>query len=255
MTLVEVSDIEVQVLVEEHFGQLFGRSPVMREALAALYALALGSSDVLITGETGTGKELAARALHVCSSRTAGRLSVIDCGREEAFVSFAHDTFGFVEAADHGTLFVDEVSLLSPEHQVELLHLLERRVVTKPGEERPRKLDIRVVVTTNSDLLQMVAAGKIREDLFTRLSQSQIAMPPLRARGDDVLDLAEHFLAEVAQARGLPLHLSPKSKRNLLFQWWPGNVRELKLLIEAGGWLADLPEVELRLSYIQPILH
>lgn len=262
VALARVDDVEVQVSTNARLCEMYGRSEAMRETFAHLAKLASTPLDVLITGETGTGKELAARAIHQCSSRATGPWTVLDCStqgrtlieavlfgyRRGAFTGADADRPGLIEAANKGTLFIDEVGELPLELQVKLLRALDRREVTRIGETQPRRVDIRVVAATNRNLVRMVADGQFREDLFFRLSKAQVELPPLRTRGDDVVELAERFLDEVAQARGVELHLSEKTKRELLSYRWPGNVRELKNHVERDGYLADGAEVEIELT-------
>jgi transcriptional regulator with PAS, ATPase and Fis domain len=262
VVLASVDDVEVRVSTSDRLGEMYGRSEVMREMFALLAKLAHTPLDVLITGETGTGKELAARAIHQCSSRSPGPWTVLDCStqgrtlieavlfgyRRGAFTGADADRPGLIEAAHKGTLFIDEVGELPLELQVKLLRALDRREVTRIGETQPRRVDIRVVAATNRNLVRMVADGQFREDLFFRLSKAQVELPPLRTRDRDAVELAERFLDDVAQARGIELHLSEKTKRELLSHRWPGNVRELKNYVERDGHLADGPEVVLKLT-------
>ena len=261
IALSSVEDVEVPVSAENQLGEMYGRSPVMRELFASLSKLAATPLDVLVTGETGTGKELAAQALHQYSSRVHGPWVVLDCGtqgptlieavlfgyRRGAFTGAEADRPGLIETAHGGTLFIDEVGELPLDLQVKLLRALDKREVTRIGETQPRKVDIRVVAATHRNLVEMVAKGAFREDLLFRLSQAQVEMPPLRSRSDDVVFLAERFLEGVARAQGTERRLSEESKRELLLHRWRGNVRELKNIVERDGYLADGPEVSIRL--------
>ncbi|MCB1155616.1 sigma-54-dependent Fis family transcriptional regulator, partial [bacterium] len=168
ITLSSVGDVEVPMYAEDRLGEMFGRSPAMREIFARIVKLARTPLDVLVTGETGTGKDLAARALHAASSRAKGPWVVLDCGtqgralieavlfgyRRGAFTGADSDRAGFVEAAHGGTLFIDEVGELPLDLQVRLLRVLDRREVTRIGETHQRTVDIRVVAATNRDLVQ-----------------------------------------------------------------------------------------------------
>ena len=238
---------------EDRLGEMFGRSPAMREIFARSVKLARTPLDVLVTGETGTGKDLAARALHAASSRAKGPWVVLDCGtqgralieavlfgyRRGAFTGADSDRAGFVEAAHGGTLFIDEVGELPLDLQVRLLRVLDRREVTRIGETHQRTVDIRVVAATNRDLVQMVAEGKFREDLFFRLAKARVELPPLREREDDAVFLAERFLEQIAQERGVELRLSDEARAQVASYRWPGNVRELFHAIEREAYMAD----------------
>lgn len=257
-----VDDIEVRISTSDRLGEMYGRSVTMRELFALLAKLAKTPLDVLITGESGTGKDLAARALHECSSRALGPFTVLDCGaqgrtliegilfgyRRGSFTGAEEDRPGLIESAHGGTLFIDEVGEIPLDLQVKLLRALDRREVTRIGDTHPRKVDFRVIAATNRNLVRMVADGRFREDLFFRLSKAPVEMPALRARGSDVVELAERFLEEVGQARGMVLRLSEQTKRDLVSHPWRGNVRELRNYVERHGYLTEGHEVELKLT-------
>lgn len=259
--LSSVDDIEVPLYADDRLGEMIGRSDVMREIFARLVKLAGTPLDVLVTGQTGTGKDLAARALHAASDRAQGPWIVLDCGaqgrslieatlfgyKRGSFTGAETDRAGFIEAAHGGTLFIDEIGELPLDLQVRLLRALDRREVTRIGETRPRKADIRVVAATNRDLLRMVSEGKFREDLFFRLAKAHVEMPPLRTRGDDVVLLAEYFLGRVALARGVELRLSEAAREELRSHHWRGNVRELHNTIEREGYLTEKTEVDVHI--------
>ncbi|MEX1363065.1 MAG: sigma 54-interacting transcriptional regulator [Nannocystaceae bacterium] len=248
-----VDDVDARIVPEGRLGAMVGSSPVMRETFAKLRSLAKMPLDVLVTGETGTGKELACRAIHELSACRGGPLVTLDCGTlarslteaaifghsKSAFTGSESDTPGFVERANDGTLFIDEIGELPLDLQVKLLRVLDRREVTRLGETRPRTVDMRVVAATNRDLDKMVAEGHFREDLFFRLSHARVELPPLRRRGDDVIGLAEWFAQQVSQLRGLPILISESAKNALRQHSWPGNVRELFNVIQYAAHMTE----------------
>ena len=230
---------------------LVGSSPPMQEVFKQISLVAPTDLPVLITGETGTGKDLAARAIHAHSPRrhrpfvatSLGALapSVIESELfghvRGAFTGATADRPGLFAIADGGTLFLDEIGEAPLDLQVKLLRALETREVTPVGAAAPRKLDVRVIAATNRDLVAAIAAGTFREDLYHRLHVFPIHMPPLAARGDDIDTLAAHFLAR--HAAGRPTPAMSEAFRVALRSWpWPGNVRELKHAIEYAAVVA-----------------
>jgi DNA-binding NtrC family response regulator len=208
---------------------------------------------VLIEGETGTGKELVARALHFDGARSKGPFVEFNCasipshlleaelfGHEKGAFTDAKDRrVGLVEAADGGTLFLDEVGEIDLLLQAKLLKLLEDRTIRRLGSVRERKVNLRIISATNCNLEQMVQEGKFRRDLFFRLRIITIKVPPLRARGDDVLTLAEHFVGQHGKRYGKPgLRFSADARAVLKGYSWPGNVRELRNMLEQTVLLA-----------------
>ena len=242
---------------------LLGDSPAMsglRERIARLLdaeaSMQAPPPPVLIGGETGTGKELIARALHFDGPRASGPFIELNCaalptalvegelfGHERgAFTDAREKRIGLIEAASGGTLFLDEVGELDLALQAKLLRVLESRTVRRLGAVRERPVDVRVVAATNRHLRELVDAGRFRADLFFRLSIIGLTAPPLRERGEDVLLLARHFLQLHARAYGRPApQLTAAARTRLLAHDWPGNVRELRNLLEqlvvfsAGG--------------------
>ncbi|UCO97560.1 sigma-54 dependent transcriptional regulator [Metapseudomonas lalkuanensis] len=227
---------------------------MVRQVLAAEERMAGEDLPVvLIEGETGTGKELVARALHFDGARRKGPFVEFNCasipshlleaelfGHEKGAFTDAKDRrVGLVEAADGGTLFLDEVGEIDLLLQAKLLKLLEDRTIRRLGSVRERKVNLRIISATNCNLEQMVQEGKFRRDLFFRLRIITIKVPPLRARSDDVLTLAEHFVAQHGKRYGKPgLRFSPEAKAVLRGYSWPGNVRELRNMLEQTVLLA-----------------
>jgi DNA-binding NtrC family response regulator len=255
MRLVEVGKIDVQVSESAELGPLFGESVAMRELFAVILKLAPSPIDLLITGETGTGKELVARTLHDASRRAAGPFVTLDCStlaptladgiifgfQRGAFTGAEKDQAGLFEQADGGTLFIDEIGELPPDMQVKFLSALDRRQVTRLGEPGVvRKINVRVVAATNRDLQAEVRKGRFREDLYHRLGHAALRLPPLRERGLDVLSLARQFLAELARDEDLAApDLADDAKTLMVAYDWPGNVRELKAAIRQAAYLCD----------------
>lgn len=220
---------------------LVGSSRVMQEVYKRIGLLAQSDAGVLILGETGTGKELVARAIHEHSARRGKPFVAVNCGAipenlveselfghvRGAFTGASTDRAGRFEAAHGGTLLLDEVGELPAPAQVKLLRVLDSQVVELVGSTEPIHLDVRILAATNRDLRQAVAAGTFREDLYYRLAIMQIDVPALRDRPEDILPLAEHFLAE--RVGGEPsLAISPPAARLLERYDWPGNVRQLR---------------------------
>ena len=249
--------LELPLYAGDAFGSLLGRSVPMRQAFALLARAAQSEATVLLLGETGTGKDLAAEAIHQASPRAGGPFVVVDCGTiAEALVEselFGHERGAFTGAVERrigafaaahgGTIFLDEVGELPLSLQPKLLRVLERKTVKAVGGNSVRKIDVRVVAATNRDLRADVNRGTFREDLFFRLSVVTVRLPPLRERGEDVAALAERFWSQGGQGDALPEAL----RQRLSSQRWDGNVRELRNAIErartlgAGFALAEPP--------------
>jgi DNA-binding NtrC family response regulator len=237
--------------------RLIGKSELLREVQKQIGRAAASDSTVLLTGETGTGKEVAARVLHDVSLRKRGPFVAINCAAipaelieselfghvKGAFTGAAADRPGRFAQANGGTLFLDEIGDLPLNMQPKLLRALQERVVTPLGGERNVSIDVRIVAATHRELSTEVAARTFREDLFYRLNVIPIHLPPLRERPADIPQLATHFLA-LAAARGAPARsLSPAAEGCLLAYPWPGNVRELKNAMERVTALARGPLV------------
>lgn len=238
---------------------LLGKSPIFLTEMHKLPAISQCDVTVLIAGETGTGKELVARAIHSLSDRQRNSFVPVDCGaipqelaeselfghEKGAFTGAASKTVGLIGSANHGTLFLDEVDSLSLGTQAKLLRFLERREYRPVGSTSLQHADVRVISATNTDLRERVSDGRFREDLFYRLKVVQMRLPPLRDRGEDILLLAQHFVRKYAsqfqrRARGI----AKDGVARLLSHRWPGNIREVQNVIEAavalseGEWLA-----------------
>jgi PAS domain S-box-containing protein len=241
-------------------SEILGRSAALQSALHDVDQVAGTDASVLILGETGTGKELIARAIHARSTRKSKPLVRVNCaaipkdlveselfGHEKgAFTGATAKRDGRFELADGGTIFLDEVGELSPEVQVKLLRVLQEGEFEPVGSSRTRKVDVRVLSATNRDLAAMMSAGSFREDLYYRLSVFPIRVPPLRERGDDVALLAEEFAQRLARKMGRSVGpLSDEGKRRLLAYEWPGNVRELANVIERAVITARAGKLDL----------
>lgn len=237
---------------------IIGTCEAMRQVRQTIRRAAEVDAPVLITGETGTGKELAARAIHDARAGRKGVFVKVDCstlaanlveselfGHDRgAFTDALTDKKGLVEVASDGTLFLDEIGNLPITLQPKLLRLIEESIFRKVGGIKDIRVRVRIIAATNADILQDIAQGNFREDLFYRLNVIPLELPPLRHRGGDVLLLADHFIRSLSrdlkkEVRGL----SPSATETMLAYDWPGNIRELRNLIEReiifsrGGWL------------------
>jgi len=235
--------------------RLLGVSAAMRDVQKQIGRAAMSDATVLLTGETGTGKEVAARVLHAASGRHAGPFVAVNCAaipadlleselfghRRGAFTGAHADRAGRLVEADGGTLFLDEIGDMPAAMQAKLLRALQERQVMPLGADRATAIDIRVVAATHRDLAAAVADGTFREDLFYRLNVIPLHLPPLAERVADILPLAAHFLGNAAGMRAL--HLTNDAQRALLDHRWPGNVRELRNVMERAAALAPGPAV------------
>jgi two-component system response regulator HydG len=261
--------------VDEPLG-LVAKSPKMQHAVDLARRVAKVDATVLITGESGVGKERVARLIHEESTRAAGPFVAINCGAitetlleselfghtRGAFTGAASDRPGLFEAASRGTLLLDEIGEVSPGMQVKLLRVLQEREIRRVGENKSRPVDVRVLAATNRDLAHGVSADIFRQDLYYRLKVVELHVPPLRDRRDDILPLARLLLAEVAVRMNRTISgLAPSAADQLLRYDWPGNVRELENAMERAVALArgsrvaleDLPE-EIRQVFPKPVV-
>ena len=246
--------VELPLADSERFGRLWGRSTAMRRLFAVAGRVAASDVTVLIEGETGTGKDALAEAIHLTSTRAAGPLIVVDCGavppnlfeselfghERGAFTGADRARAGVFEEADGGTLFLDEIGELPLPLQPKLLRVLEAREVRRIGSAQARKVNVRVVAATNRDLREEVNRGTFRQDLYFRLEVMRLRVPPLRERPDDIPVLVEHFRS-LAKPSDAAAPFSDETMRNFVAHPWPGNVRELRNAVERLTVLDDVP--------------
>jgi PAS domain S-box-containing protein len=243
----EVHDLRRQLQTRPRFHAFVGASPAMNHVYEQIQDLSTVESTVLIEGETGTGKELVARAIHETSRRKARPFITINCAgltesilgsqlfghRRGAFTGAIEDRKGLFESADGGTIFLDEIGDIPASVQTSLLRVLQEREVTRLGESTARRIDVRVLAATHRNLADEVEQGRFRLDLLYRIRVARIHLPPLRERGEDVALLARLFLDQSRTATGRPVQdLSAEAMAHLMRHTWPGNVRELKSAIE-----------------------
>ncbi len=235
--------------------EVVGSSPAFLQAFSRAKKAAEAEITVLLTGETGVGKEVFARAIHSMSRRKNHPFVAINCasipetlleselfGYERgAFTGATRTKPGRIELARGGTLFLDEIAEMSPALQAKLLRVLEEKKIERLGGTREIEVDVRFIVATNKDLAQLVREGKFRQDLYYRLSVFPIEIPPLRERKEDIIPLAEHFLALLKEEGKPPKKLTEGARKKLLSYSWPGNVRELKNVLERASVLSDGP--------------
>jgi transcriptional regulator with PAS, ATPase and Fis domain len=229
------------------FGDLVGGSVAMRQVYSVLERVAPTETTVLVQGETGTGKDVAARAIHEASARAKGPFVPVDCGAipenlfeselfghvRGAFTGAVQSRAGAFEEANQGTLFLDEIGEMPLSMQAKLLRAIEGRRIRRVGETKEIDLDVRIVCATNRRLASMVNTGSFREDLFYRLAVVEVVLPPLRARKQDIPVIAQHLYAKMMTSRGVPVGtLSSELIDRLVSRGFPGNVRELRNVIE-----------------------
>ena len=252
MALYDMSEVyDLRHLLEKRakFQDIVGKSEPMQAVYARIKEVATVDWTVLIQGQTGTGKELVARAIHATSHRRDKPFIAVNCAgledslltsqlfghRRGAFTGAVEDHKGFFEAAAGGTLFLDEIGDISKSMQASLLRVLEEKEITRVGESRPRKVDVRILAATHRNLSEAAEAGNFRRDLLYRIRVARIALPPLRERREDIPLLYETFLAVGRAVTGKNVQrLSDDALRLLLNYDWPGNVRELKSVVESA---------------------
>jgi two-component system response regulator HydG len=240
------------------FGEMVGNSEAMREVYTLIEQVAPSAVSVFVTGESGTGKEMVARTIHKLSPRSMQPFIAINCAAmPEALLEselFGHTKGAFTDArnakkglfleASNGTLFLDEIGEMPPGMQAKLLRALEERSVRPVGGTAEVPFDARIIAATNRDLESLVESGRFREDLYYRINVVHLALPPLRARGGDVLALAQQFITRYAEPMGKKVHgFSSAVGERLLAYAWPGNVRELQNCIERALALARFEEL------------
>lgn len=247
-------DRMAQELESKRFGDIIGSCPSLLEVFRRVEKVATTDISVLVTGETGTGKELIARELHRRSSRAGEAFVVVNCGAipeglmeselfghvRGAFTGAVATRQGRFQQADGGTLFLDEVGEMPVQLQVKLLRALQERVVVKVGDTKPERVDIRIIAATNRDLPQEIRNGAFREDLYYRLNVVNLHVPPLRERGDDVVVLARYLLGKYAKELGAEIKgFTPAAIAAMKQHPWPGNVRQLENRLKKAVVLCD----------------
>lgn len=250
---------------QRRFEQVVGNSAALEDVFEQVECVASTDSTVLIQGETGTGKELIARAIHNVSTRCGRSFVKLNCaaipldlleselfGHEKgAFTGAIAQRIGRFEIADKGTLFLDEVGDIPPSLQPKLLRVLQEQEFERLGSTHTRQVDVRLVAATNRDLTDMMKHGDFRTDLYYRLNIFPIRIPPLRERREDIPLLVQHFMEKFARRMGKRIETVPKATLQKLVDWpWPGNVRELQNMIERGvilsrGFVLEIPLTEL----------
>jgi len=259
--------LEEEVRTEHNIGEIVGGSAALRRVLKEVETVAPTGSTVLIRGETGTGKELIARALHELSPRRGRTFVKLNCaaiptglleselfGHEKgAFTGAISQKAGRFELAHQGTLFLDEVGDIPPELQAKLLRVLQEQEFERLGGTKTIKVDVRLVAATHRDLARMVADGRFREDLYYRLNVFPVVLPPLRERLDDIPRLVRHFTQRFARRMGRRIEAIPSAVMEAMVRYpWPGNIRELQNVIERAVILSPGPSLQVPLGDLQP---
>ncbi|MDN3920663.1 sigma-54-dependent transcriptional regulator [Roseateles violae] len=253
----ELDSVEAEWERSGRFGHLWGRSPEMQRVYRQIARVAGTGVSVLITGESGSGKELVARNVHDLSRRRSKPFLAVNCGaispqliesevfghEKGSFTGAERQHQGFFERANGGTLFLDEITEMPMELQVKLLRVLETGLYMRVGSTTQQEADVRIIAATNRLPEQAVAEGRLREDLLYRLNVFPIALPPLRARREDVPLLAEQFLAAIGASEGKPKRFSAAALAKLTAYRWPGNVRELRNVVQRSYVMSEGAEI------------
>ncbi|MFZ9941150.1 MAG: sigma-54-dependent transcriptional regulator [Luteolibacter sp.] len=257
----ENKQLTQQVAKSHKLDRLIGKSHEIQKVSELIQQVSPTRATVLIEGESGTGKEIVAHLIHHLSGRPASKIVTVHCaalspqlleselfGHEKgAFTGAAQRRIGRFEQADGGTIFLDEIGEIDAATQIKLLRILSERSLERVGSNTPVKVDVRVIAATNRNLREMVDAGTFREDLYFRLNVVKIEMPPLRRRREDIVLLANSFLAEFAKENQRPLKpLTDEALKLLVDYPWPGNVRELRTAIEHGVVMSNDPQIDVR---------
>jgi two-component system response regulator HydG len=249
------------------FDDIIGQGPAMEKIFDLIPEVAKSDSSILLVGETGTGKELVAKAIHAKSKRSYLPFIPINCGaipdslleselfghQKGAFTGATHSRKGFLEVVSGGTLFLDEIGEVSAKMQIDLLRVLETKEITRIGNCHPIKVDFRLVSATRQDLEQEIAAGNFREDFFYRINVITIPIPPLRERKEDIPLLIQHFLEKYSHETTKRVdHITPDAVKRLVAYEWPGNVRELENAIERAVVLSKSRTLDIQdFSFVQ----
>jgi len=258
--LSELEALRQELEGKARVGDLTSRSPIMQRILEALPAIATSPSTVLILGETGTGKELAARTIHALSPRTRGPFVAVSCGalpdtlleselfgyKAGAFTGANRDKPGRFAMAKGGTLFLDEIGEVTPALQVRLLRVLQERVFEPLGSTHPETADVRVIVATHRNLAEQVKQGAFREDLFYRINVVRLELPPLRQRKEDIPLLVSQFITRFNRLQQKSLRsITPQALSLLMAHEWPGNIRELENVVERAFVLRSDGDIDI----------
>ena len=250
--------VEVELFDADRLGPMRGRTSGMRRLMAQIAKASRTDAALLVLGETGTGKEVVAQAIHESSPRAGKPFETVDCGsllptlvaselfghERGAFTGAVDRHVGAFERADGGTIFLDEIGELPPNLQTMLLGVLERRQFRRVGGDQPVNVDVRVLCATHRDLRAEVNDGTFRADLYYRIGAIRLAVPPLRERLDDIPLLAEHFLREAGYSEPLETVISTQVIDRMLAYRWPGNVRELRNFVEAALAMGAAPQLD-----------
>ena len=262
-----LQQLEKQVGQKYSFESILGKSKPIRMAVELARKVSVTDVPVLLTGETGTGKEVFAQAIHQHSSRAGKAFVAVNCSafskelleseifghKAGAFTGALKEKKGLFEEADQGTIFLDEIGEISPSMQGKLLRVLQEHSIRRIGAETPIPIDIRIIAATNRDLVSMVREGTFRADLYFRINVLGLCIPPLRQRQGDIILLADAFLSETSERAGRYLRFSSQAKAAMLRYDWPGNIRELQNMVRRVSVISDSDEIgpELVETYIQ----